>query len=89
MYILLEVKCIFIRILVKYMYFKNIVGVQNLDILNRACTGVYKVMYDYWIKWLTNFTYMYYQEKDTQAKAKTTPKGIFEHVIYGSTVVLV
>lgn len=29
------------------MYFKNIVGVQNLDILNRACTGVYKVMYDY------------------------------------------
>lgn len=47
MYILLEVKCIFIRILVKYMYFKNIIGVQNLDILNRACTGVYKVMYDY------------------------------------------
>lgn len=81
MYILLEVKCIFIRILVKYMYFKNIVGVQNLDILNRACTGVYKVMYDYWIKWLTNFTYMYYQvinnlwRKRYTGKSKNDTKG--------------
>lgn len=63
------------------MYFKNIVGVQNLDILNRACTGVYKVMYDYWIKWLTNFTYMYYQvinnlwRKRYTGKSKNDTKG--------------